>query len=335
MGYGSQLYTYYYFLETFLFFIITIVSFVLLSQTTNSCNEICPLIIENRPETGDFYSRCLCFIDYNGQEMELNEFGQPSNPDITFTDQERYDNIANEVFKIDNNGVKTRIKNCYICTSDTIQSVYQACTDDKACRDSNIYGFQVATSFINDTTMCNTQEQKANANILISPTVTLRSFVSITLWIIAIGYCLSTLMAFVCLIGYNNFKDKYGPDWGKLTTTEKYLGICCKIFPIFIRTINIVTLFFILITVISIFSYEVCFNSRNNEGTQVFFETIGIFMSFVSIAWLFMCVFGVLFNKFVAKETSFYNPEVSVSKESSIIYRGCCKIYTIWSKYGP
>lgn len=336
MAEGSQRFALYYLFTFLLYLAITIASFSLLAPSTSTCNTVCPLTIPNDVENNQIYSDCLCNVSSTttpGSYVVLNSQGWV--PGSSSQDSaQRYNMIANTVF----NSKGEMVKFCYICGPDaTDDTVYQPCAtyDKSGCTLPGLTGFQPATDSIKVATMCNTQTQTINANILTSPTITLRSFVTVALYAIAVFYLLMTLAALVCAIGYNTFGPKYSSDWGHLTRIEKWLGVCCKIFPIVTRVANLLVLFFLLVSVISIYSYKVCFTATNSAGQLSFYPTISGFIAFVSVAWLFTCLFGSLFQKFVPRDTSFYNPPIPLDPDADGCQKFCARVAFFFAHYGP
>jgi len=155
------------------------------------------------------------------------------------------------------------------------------------------------------------------------------------LYTVAVGYLIQLLGALCCFIAFFMFKDKYGPDWAKLTRTEHIFGVLAKVMPIVTRLVNFIVIFFLIVAVISVFENSVCRYDTNNFNEIVFYPTITAFTIFVGLSWLFTCVLGVLVQRFMPRDTSFYAPEIPTNKNANVCLKCCTGFCFYVTNYGP
>jgi hypothetical protein len=320
MGQGSRNFAIYYGIQTLLFLIIMAIAFSLVASIASQCQEKCPLLIKGGPKNN--FQACLC----NSTRGMTNALGYVTS---TQTELDRYQQIANATIAVN--------KHCYICQTNAIATVWEPCQTYEDCVVGGMLGFKPAASDISATNpQCNTQTGVvAPASILTSPTVTNRAYVLTLLYAIATFYLIQMLGALFCFLGFYTFKDKYGSDWSKLTSWESFLGICCKVAPIITRLANFGVVFFLIVAVVNVFRDGVCEYDTNEYNEIVFYPFTTGFVTFVAICWLLTCIFGVLFQKFCPRDTSFYNPEFPTNKNDACIKRCCCGFCHVLTTYGP
>ena len=318
MGAGSRNFAVYYGFLSVLYLVIMAIAFALVASVAPYCQPMCPMLINGGGQI--LYEACLCNV--SGTVASATGYTSPNQ-----SEQDRYDAIV---------AATGGVLNCYICGSDSDATVYQTCAQFTDCTQPGVLGFQPAAGLIaSGNAQCDTQSKTAPASILTSATVANRAFVTAVLYAVAVFYLLQFLCAVLCFAGYFVFKDMYGSDWAHLTRVQSAFAVVCKVAPVVNRLANFGVVFFLLVAVISTFADEVCRYDTNQFDQPVFWPITTGFVAFVGVAWLFTCVFGVLVQRNMPRDTSFYNPEVPTDKNSNPCVRFCCTCCWVLVTFGP
>jgi hypothetical protein len=203
MGKGSRNFALYYGCFSLLYLVITAVAFALIVSVVPDCEVKCPTLIQGTSSLD--YHACICNTSL-GMTSAVGYVNSSATGTLA-QQAERYDLIYEATVAAG--------KYCYICPSIGDPTVYEACGTFDECKRGNMLGFRPAQ--INSSMVCDTQTAgQAAASILVSPTVTARAYVLGVLYAVAVGYLIQFLGALVCFAAFFMFKDKYGPDWGRV-----------------------------------------------------------------------------------------------------------------------
>jgi len=277
------------------------------------------------------YQACLCNVSggITNAYGYLNtsifpQQGTPA-PTIAQVQLDRYNSIYAATVPVN--------RNCYICTSEGDPTPYEPCDAFLDCKQSNMLGFRPASI---SSQQCDTQTAaQSPASILVSSTVTERATVLGVLYAVSVAYLIQLLGALACFVAFYMYKDKYGSDWAKLTRVEYVFGVLAKCLPSFTRIINVICIIFLVIASVSVFENSVCKYDTDAFNNIVFYPTITAFTIFVGLSWLFTCVLGVIVQKYLPRDTSFYAPEFPTDKNANFCARCCASMCFVLTNYGP
>lgn len=303
---------------------------------TYQCNPQCPMTIKISQEGKDAgldYSECLCWV--NGGTQSLNATGYPINPlnpippnDPTYQYQ-RWLSISTNF----NNGLY-----CYICGSASTSTVYEPCSQYDICTIPGLEGFRVAT--INSTITCNSNPNYHGTPVfafqLQAPTISNRSAVNLLIIALSALFLIEALCTLIVAYAYFLFKDKYGSDWGRLTSWERNLGILAKMLPPIARLANIISLCFLIAGMVYFFGDQVCKYDLNDQGAVVVWPNLYNYLVAMIVVWIFFCFLGSCFHSIQVRDTSFHTPSFPEEPNSQGgFFWFICQIYYYLTCLGP
>lgn len=315
--------------------------------TTFLCNETCPMLIpvsEQGIANGLDYSQCMCYTNapINGTRF-LNATGfpyDPSNPAAYPDIQPTADNSFKRYSTVlDITGVGSETgRSCYICQSATSAQVFEPCPQYSQCTTPGMLGFRPAT--INSSLVCNTlprfdPEVPVFADLLTAPAVTDRTQVNALILAMSCLFLIQMLVAMIIAFAYFKFKDKYGPDWQRLSQGERCLGICAKLLPNVARLANLASLIILAMASSYFFGSEVCRYDLDQYGQESFYPAMFGYLIAMIVVWLFFCFVGGIFHMVTPRDTSFYNPKFPDDPEENVCKRLTCKVFTCLTNFGP
>ena len=122
-------------------------------------------------------------------------------------------------------------------------------------------------------------------------------------------------------------RSRYGDGWLKISQCDKCCrGGCVRAFPKVNRVLNLIAFFIIAFMALTLWMFKTCADALNAFSEQVLYGTLSLWMGFVVLQYVGLCVGGSYLRAKFPEDMPFREPVAAIDRGPNATICLPCKI---------